>query len=89
MNHTKDQMNALKNRIALDKVNTRYRVTVSDTLTNGQAASLIANAILFAPQAVRLVARSNGNNLEIEKDWEMMSEFDKDEIIRQKIIREL
>ena len=89
MNHTKDQMNALKNRIALDKVNTRYRVTVSDTLTNGQAASLIANAILFDPQAVRLVARSNGNNLEIEKDWEMMSEFDKDEIIRQKIIREL
>ena len=27
--------------------------------------------------------------LEMEKDWEMMSEFDKDEIIRKKIIREL
>ena len=89
MNHVKDQMNALENRIALDKVHTRYRVMVSDTLTKNQVASLIADAILFEPEAVQLVARSDGNNLEMEKDWEMMSEFDKDELIRQKIIREL
>ena len=37
----------------------------------------------------QLVARFDGNNLEMEKDWEMMSECDKDEIIRKKIIREL
>ena len=86
LNHAKEQMNALEERIARDKVNTRYRVTVSDTLTNN---SLIADAILFDPQAVQLVARFNGNNLEMEKDWEMMTEFDKDEIIRKKIIREL
>ncbi|MBQ6297769.1 MAG: hypothetical protein IJK81_08830 [Selenomonadaceae bacterium] len=78
MNHAQEQLKALENRIALDKVNTRYRVTVSDTLTNNQAASLIADAILFDPQAVQLVARFGGNNLEMEKDWEMMSEFDKD-----------
>ena len=89
MNHTQDQMKELENRIALDKVNTRYRVTVSDTLSNNKAASLIADAILNEPEAVQLVARFNGNNLEMEKDWEMMSEFDKDEIIRKKIIREL
>ncbi|MBQ6005591.1 MAG: MobA/MobL family protein [Selenomonadaceae bacterium] len=89
MNHAKEQIKALENRIACDKVNTRYRVTVSDTLTNNQAASLIADAILFEPEAVQLVARFNGNNLEMEKDWELMSEFDKDEIIRKKIIREL
>ena len=29
------------------------------------------------------------HNLEMEKDWELMSEFDKDEFIRKKIIREL
>ena len=75
MNHTQDQMKALEERVARDKVNIRYRVTVSDTLTNSQAASLIANAILFEPEAVQLVARSNGNNLEMEKDWELMSEF--------------
>ena len=89
MNHSKDQMKALENRIARDKVNTRYRVTVSDTLTNNQAASLIADAILFDPQAVQLVARFNGNNLEMEKDWEMMSELDKDALLDKKIVREL
>lgn len=89
MNHVKEQMKALEERVALDKINTRYRVTCSDTLSNTKAASLIADAILFEPEAVQLVARSDGNNLEMEKDWEMMSEFDKDEIIRKKIIREL
>ncbi|MBR4903744.1 MAG: hypothetical protein IKZ53_03665, partial [Selenomonadaceae bacterium] len=89
MNHAKEQMNALEKRIACDKVNTRYRVTVSDTLTNNQTASVIADAILFDSQAVQLVARFDGNALEMEKDWEMMSEFDKDEIIRKKIVREL
>ena len=89
INHTKEQMKALENQIALDKINTRYRVTCSDTLPNSKAASLIADAILFDPQAVQLVARFGGNNLEMEKDWEMMCEFDKDEIIRKKIIREL
>ena len=89
MNHVKEQMKALEDQITFDKVNTRYRVMVSDTLSNNKAASLIADAILFDPQAVQLVARFAGNNLEMEKDWEMMSEFDKDEIIRKKIIREL
>lgn len=89
VNHAKEQMNALEKRVARDKVNTRYRVTVSGTLTNTQAASVIADAILMEPQAVQLVARSNRNNLETETDWELMSEFDKDEIIRKKIIREL
>ena len=79
----------MKERVACDKVNTRYRVTVSDKLSNNKAASLIADAILNEPEAVQLVARSTGNNLEMEKDWELMSEFDKDELIRQKIIREL
>ena len=41
------------------------------------------------PEAVQLVARSTGNNLEMEKDWELMNEFDKDEFLRKKIIREL
>lgn len=64
-------------------------IVVVVKLSNNKAASLIADAILFDPQAVQLVARFSGDNLEMEKDWEMMSEFDKDEIIRKKIIREL
>ena len=89
INHADEQMKALKDRIARDKINTRYRVTCSDMLPNSKAASLIADAILFDPQVVQLVARSDGNNLEMEKDWELMSELDKDELINRKIIREL
>ena len=54
INHAKEQINALEKRVACDKVNTHYRVTISDTLTNIKAASLIADAILFDPQAVQL-----------------------------------
>ena len=89
MNHTKEQMNALKERISRDKINTHYHVMVSDTLSNTKAASLIADAILSDPQAVQLVARFDGNNLEMEKDWELMSELDKDELLDKKIVREL
>ena len=51
--------------------------------------TIIADAILFDPQAVQLVARLDGNFLEMNKTWELMSELDKDEFIRKKIIREL
>ena len=87
--HVKEQMKALEDRVANDKVGTRYRVTKSDTLSNNSMASIIADAILFEPEAVQLVARLDGNFLEMEKDWEMMSELDKDELVRKKIIREL
>ena len=89
LNHAEEQMKALKARIARDKVGTRYRVTVSDTLSNNTAASIIADAILFDPQVVQLVARSDGNNLEMDKDWELMSELERDELIDKKIVREL
>ena len=79
-------MNALEERVARDKANTRYRLTVSDTLPNN---TIIADAILFDPKVVQLVARSSGNNLEMEKDWELMSELDKDELLDKKIVREL
>ena len=89
MNHTKDQTKALENRIALDKVNTRYRVMISNKLTNNQAASLIADAILKEPEAAQLVDRFGDDNLEMEKNWELMSELDKDELLDKKIVREL
>ena len=78
------------------KQNRVYRVirsennsTKNETLKENELATIIADALLGESYAVQLVARSDGNNLEMEKDWEMMSEFDKDEIIRKKIIREL
>lgn len=88
MNHAKEQLDALKIRLTLDKPNTAYKI-ISDNQSNNSTASIIADAILFDPQAVQLVARSDGNNLEMEKDWELMSELDKDEFLSKKIIREL
>lgn len=78
------------------KQNRVYRVIQPESnspktsaLKENELAKIIADALLAEPYAVQLVARSSGNNLEMEKDWEMMSEFDKDEFIRRKIIREL
>lgn len=88
LNHAKEQLDALKIRLDRDKFNTAYKV-ISNGYSNTSAASIIADTILFEPEAVQLVARSTGNNLEMEKDWELMSELDKDEFIRKKIIREL
>ena len=87
--HVKEQMKALEERVARDKVGTRYRVTVSETLSNNSMATIIADAILFDPQAVQLVARLDGNFLEMNKTWELMSELDKDEFLNKKIVREL
>ena len=74
------------------KKNRVYRVIPSaktDTLNENELAKIIADALLGEEYAVQLVARFDENALEMEKDWEMMSEFDKDEIIRKKIVREL
>ena len=51
--------------------------------------SLIADALSGEKYAVPLVARSTGNNLEMEKDWELMTDLDKDELLHQKIFRDL
>ena len=89
MNHAKAQLGALKLRLALDKSGTRYKLTALNTSSNDSVASIIADAILKEPQAAQLVARSTGNNLEIDKTWELMSDLDKDELLHKKIIREL
>ena len=52
-------------------------------------ATIIADALLGEPYAVQLVARFGDNNLEMEKDWEMMLESDKDELLNKKMVREL
>ena len=74
------------------KQNRVYRVIPSaktDTLKENELVTIIANALLGEPCAVQLVAHSTDNNLEMEKDWELMSELDKDELINKKIVREL
>ena len=88
LKHTKEQMEVLKSRLSTDKRTIFYKVT-SPNISSKSAISLIADAILNDPKAVQLVTRSSGNNLEMEKTWELMSELDKDELIHKKIFRDL
>ena len=78
------------------KKNYVYRVIPSETNSDKTSTSsknelvtIIADALLAEPYAVPLVARLDGNFLEMEKDWELMSDLDKDELIQKQIVREL
>lgn len=61
----------------------------SSTPSTESLASIIADAILRDPDAVPLVARSDDKDSRLDKDWVWMSEFDKDELVKKKILREL
>jgi hypothetical protein len=88
LNHAKEQIDCLKQQLSSEQHTTYYKVS-SDGGTLHSLASLIADAILRDPQAVQLVALSDDDCLEMKKDWELMSELDKDALVRKKIIREL
>ena len=88
LHHAKKQIDCLKQQLSSEQHTTYYKVS-SDCGTLHSLASLIADAILRDPQVVQLVARYDDDCLEMKKDWELMSELDKDELIRKKIIREL
>lgn len=96
MQETKKRFYALDDNYSSLKQNRVYRVIqlISDSpktmpLNENELTNIIADALMGELYAIQLVARSNGNNLEMEKDWELMSELDKDEFIRKKIVREL
>ena len=90
------RFNALNNNYSRMKQNRVYRVirpvnhsAKNKSLKENELIAIIADALMSEPYAVQLVAHSDGNNLEMEKDWELMSELDKDELIDKKIIQEL
>jgi hypothetical protein len=69
-----------------------YKIIPSDNLSQKDQnliVSVIADAVRGENYAVPLVARSSGNNLEMEKDWELLSDLDKDEIRHKQIFRDL
>ena len=85
-------MGALKAQLSIDNRHTCYKVVPSDissTPSTESLASIIADAILREPDAVPLVARSDDKDSRLDKDWVWMSEFDKDELMIKKILRDL
>ena len=96
MQSTKKRFKALDDNYTSLKRNRLYRVIQpvsgspkTTSLKESELTAIIADALLGEEYAVQLVARSEGNNLEMDKDWEMMLDSDKDEFIRKKIVREL
>lgn len=92
----KKRLNVLDDNYSSLKKNYVYRViqsesdsTKNNTARENELTAIIADALMGESCAVQLVARSDGDNLEMDKDWELMSELDKDEFIRKKIIRQL
>ena len=93
---TEKRFKAFDNGYSRLKKNYVYRVILSESHSNktstpskNELVAIIADALLAEPYAVPLVARLDGKFLEMEKDWELMSELDKDELIQKKIVREL
>ena len=96
LQEAKKRFNAFDEGYRSLKQNRVYRViqpesnsTKTSALKENELVAIIADALLGEPYAVQLVARFGDNNLEMEKDWEMMSELDKDELINRKMVREL
>ena len=86
-------MKAVKLHLDFGKHNTHYRINSSSNdkfdKSNNSIASIIADALLRDEYAVQLVARSKGNNLEMEKNWELMSEIEKDELETRELLRDI
>ena len=89
MNALREKMQTTKKRFkALDddywrlKKSFVYRVILSESdsrktsiPSKNELVAIIADALLGESYAIQLVARFDSNALEMEKDWEMMSEF--------------
>ena len=92
INHSKRQIDAIKERLHIDKPRTLYRFVGNENIQkpddNNSIASIIADAILREPEAAQLVARLD-DGLEMEKNWDLMSELDKDELEFKRMLREL
>ena len=77
------------------KKNYFYRVIYSANLQlktfkdQNCIVGIIADALRGENYATPLVARFSGNNLEMEKNWELMSDIERDDLISKKIVRDL
>ena len=96
LQEAKKRFNAFDEGYRRLKQNRVYRViTTNDDshrtsdLKENELVAIIADALLGEQYAVPLVVCLDGKFLEMEKDWELMSELDKDELIQKKIVREL
>ena len=87
LNHLKEQLKGVKKQIYSDK-GAKYKLASGGSGGSPspyKSASTIADAILGDPKAVQLVARSKDKDM--DKDWNMMTDFEKDEKLQEEIYK--
>lgn len=102
LHHAKEQLNAVKYRLAKENPKTMYRIVKPKTDHNTvqtpanqeesiakSAVSVIADALLGDPDAVRLVARADGNGLETDKTWVLMTKLDRQAQKMKALLRDI
>ena len=96
MQETEKRFNAFDSGYSRLKKNYVYRVIQSETnsaktftSSKNELVTIIADALLAESYALPLVVRLDGKFLEMEKDWELLSDLEKDELIQKQIVREL
>jgi len=100
LHQTQKRLNAVKHWLSRENPRTKYRLVIPKTSPQGairengtalvkSAASVIADAMLGDPEAVQLVARSNGNGLETEKTWTLMTKLDRAALRRKALLRDI
>ena len=100
LHQTQKRLNAVKHWLSRENPWTKYRLVMPKTSPQGatrkndtalvkSAVSVIADAMLGDPEAVQLVARSNGDGLETEKTWTLMTKLDRESLRRKALLRDI
>ena len=95
MQTAKAEMQAVKEQMAYDTDKTQYKVVTPQGGYHGSGydsgannPSMIAEAIMKTTAAVNVVARSRDDS-GLEKSWQMMTVFERDELAKKAILRDL
>jgi len=75
--------------LVMPKTSPQGATRKNDTALVKSAVSVIADAMLGDPEAVQLVARSNGDGLETEKTWTLMTKLDRESLRRKALLRDI
>lgn len=90
INHIKIQLQSAKLRMKADSIGTKYKVkSQTKSNSNFHSVNIIANAMAGNADATQLIARFDDNGLSMEKDWNTMSEVEKDELKRKQLLQDI
>lgn len=96
LKHIKNQMKGVKKQIYVDKNGNQYKVANPGgssgksshlQIAHSPSVSVIADAILGDEKVTPLVMRSNPKDDEMDKNWQMMTEFEKEEELAKGIYK--